>query len=67
MEEKNNYKQLEISGVELDQFIKKLVDKLYNQIWSDISIGTDEAIVKERLEKSIIEALKEYAVYRSDE
>jgi hypothetical protein len=67
MKEKDDYKSLEISGAELDQFIKDLVTRLYNQIWADISVGPDETVIKERLEKSIIEALKEYAIYRADE
>jgi len=67
MEDDDKFKSLELSGAELDQFIKGLVNKLYDRIWSDISIGTDEAIIKERLKRSIVEALKEYAEYRNDE
>jgi tRNA U54 and U55 pseudouridine synthase Pus10 len=66
MNENNEFKSLEISGVELDRFVKNLVDKLYHEIWSDISIGHDEVIIKERLNKSIIAALEEYAGYRAD-
>lgn len=67
MDNKDKFKALELSGAELDQFIKKLVNRLYDQMWSDVSIGPDEVIIKERLEKSIVEALKEYAIYRADE
>lgn len=67
MKDEKKYKSLELSGAELDLFIKKLVNRLYERMWSDVSIGNDEIIVKERLEKSIIEALKEYAIYRADE
>ena len=67
MVKKNKYKSLELSGVELDDFIKKLVNRLYDKIWADVSIGNDEAVIKERLKQSIIEAMKEYAIYRADE
>ena len=67
MADKDKYKALEISGAELDSFIKSLVDRLYKQIWSDMAIGPNEVVIKERLQKSIIEALKEYAGYRTDE
>ena len=67
MTDEEKYKSLELSGAELDHFIRKLVDRLYDQVWSDVSIGPDETIIKERLEKSIVEALKEYANYRADE
>ncbi len=67
MNDEEKYKALELSGAELDQFLKKLVNRLYDQMWSDVSIGPDEIIIKERLGKSIVEALKEYAIYRSDE
>ncbi len=67
MVKKKRFKALELSGEELDGFISKLVDKLYSQIWADAAIGQDEAAVKERLGKSIVEALREYAEYRSNE
>lgn len=67
MTDKEKYKALEISGAELDNFIKGLVDRLYRQIWSDMAVGPDEIVIKERLQKSIIEALKEYAGYKTDE
>ena len=67
MEKKDKYKSLEISGAELDNFIKKLADRLYEEIWSSTAIGTKELIIKENLRKSIVLALKEYAEYRSDE
>ena len=55
---------MELSGEELDNFINRLVDRIYDEIWADISIGPEEQEVKIRLAKSIIEALKEYAEYR---
>jgi hypothetical protein len=64
MKKKNDFKPMEISGQELDSFIKKLVDRIYDEIWADISIGPEEQEVKKRLTKSIIEALKEYAEYK---
>jgi hypothetical protein len=64
MKNKNDFKPMELSGQELDNFIKKLVDRIYDEIWADISIGTEEQEVKKRLAKSIIEALKEYAEYK---
>jgi len=67
MSKKRKFKSLELSGKELDSFIGKLVDKLYNQIWADLAVGPEEAVIKERLRHSIIEALKEYAEYKSDE
>ena len=67
MDDKNEFKSLEISGAELDRFVKTLVDRLYRQIWSDLSIGNDEVIIKERLQKSIIAALEEYAGYCADD
>lgn len=67
MADKEEYKALELSGTELDSFIKNLVNRLYSQIWSDLAIGPDEILIKERLKKSVIEALKEYAEYKSDE
>ena len=66
MTKKDKYKSLELSGAELDDFISKLADKLYDQIWSDIAVGPDEVTIKERLKKSIVQALQEYAEYRSD-
>ena len=67
MSKKRKFKSLELSGKELDTFIGKLVDKLYNQIWADLAVGPDEAVIKERIRHSIIEALKEYTEYGSDE
>jgi len=67
MSKKDKYKSLELSGAELDNFIKRLADKLYEQIWSNTTIGSNELIIKENLRKSIILALKEFAEYRSDE
>lgn len=67
MAKKDEYKSLELSGAELDNFIKKLADKLYAQIWSNSTISSNELIIKENLRKSIVLALKEYAEYRSDE
>jgi len=67
MAKKAKYKSLELSGAELDNFIKKLADKLYVQIWSNTTIGSKELIIKENLRKSIVLALKEFAEYRSDE
>jgi hypothetical protein len=67
MTKKDKYKSLELSGAELDNFIKKLADKLYEQVWANTAIGTDELIIKENLKQSIVLALKEYAEYRSDE
>ena len=67
MSKKDKYKSLELSGAELDNFIKRLADKLYEQIWSNTAIGSNELIVKENLRKSIVLALKEFAEYRSDE
>lgn len=67
MADKRKYKPLELSGEELDNFIANLVEKLYNKIWADLSIGPDESIIKERLRQSIIEALKEYAGYNTHE
>ncbi|MCP4584083.1 MAG: hypothetical protein GY839_20920 [candidate division Zixibacteria bacterium] len=66
MTKDDKYKSLEISGPELDSFIKKLADRLYNQIWSDMAIGPNEVIIKDCLKKSIIQALKEYAEFRTD-
>jgi hypothetical protein len=67
MEKKDKYKSLELSGAELDNFINKLANKLYAEIWSTTAIGTNELIIKENLRKSIVLALQEYAEYRSDE
>jgi hypothetical protein len=67
MADKNKFKSLELTGAELDDFIAKLVNRLYDQIWADASIGIDEIVIKERLQRSIIEAMKEYAIYRADE
>lgn len=64
MTKKDDFKPMELSGQELDNFIKRLVDRIYDEIWADISIGSEEQEVKKRLAKSIIEALKEYAEYK---
>lgn len=60
------FKTLELSGNELDNLIGRMVDKIYNQIWGDKADNPDEAAIRSRLENSIIEALKEYADYRSE-
>ena len=64
---KRKFKPLQISGDELDSFIGQLVEKLYNQIWADLAVGPDETAIKKRLRQSIVEALKEYAGYTSNE
>lgn len=63
---KGQFRALELSGDELDNFIRRLVDKIYGQIWGDRAGSPDEAAIRSRLENSIIEALKEYAEYRSE-
>ena len=67
MGKKKKIRSLELAGEELDSFIKDLVGKLYGEIWADLSVGPDEAVIKERLKESIIEALREYVEYKSDE
>ncbi len=67
MDKKQEFRSLELAGEELDSFIGNLVDKLYGQVWANVGSGSDEATIKDRLQKSIIEALKEYADYQSDE
>jgi len=67
MNEKPKFRSLELAGEELDSFIGNLVDKVYGQVWANVGSGSDEATIKDRLQKSIIEALKEYADYKSDE
>ena len=62
----DKFKALQLSGEELSDFIGKLVEKLYDQVWAGAAAGPDETAVKRRLESSIIEALKEYAGYQSD-
>lgn len=60
----DDFKSIELSGKELDEFIKKIVDRVYDDIWSDLPSGMDRKAIKGRLKKSIIAALKEYAEYR---
>ncbi|MCD6162902.1 MAG: hypothetical protein J7K40_10880 [candidate division Zixibacteria bacterium] len=67
MTQKRKFKPLELSGEELDNFITNLAEKLYNQIWADLTVGSDEIVIKERLRQSIIEALKEYTGYKTNE
>ena len=67
MDKKPKFRSLELAGEELDSFIGNLVDKVYGQVWANVGSGSDEATIKDRLQKSIIEALKEYADYKSDE
>jgi hypothetical protein len=64
---KRKFKALELAGEELETFIAKLVEKLYNQVWADSNPGPEQAAIKERLRKSIIEALKEYTTFEPDE
>lgn len=64
MKKKNDFKPMELSGQELDDFVMKLVDRIYNEIWADVTVGSEEQKIRERLTKSIIEALKEYAEYK---
>ncbi|OQX92484.1 MAG: hypothetical protein B6D58_02690 [candidate division Zixibacteria bacterium 4484_95] len=64
MKKKNDFKPIEFSGQELDDFIKKLVNRIYDEIWADVTVGSEEQKIRERLTKSIIKALKEYAEYK---
>jgi len=67
MNENKKYKQLELTGNELDAFIERLVERLYNDIWSGISDGPGEDTVKGKLRESIIEALNEYADFQAND
>lgn len=58
MNKREKYITLELSGDNLDRFIRDLMEKILTEFWPKIPDGDDREMIKSRLEKSILNALE---------
>ncbi len=58
MKKHADFVPLEISGDDLEDFVANLRDKLFKEFWSDIADDSKKELIKSRLTKNIVSALK---------
>lgn len=58
MNKREKYITLELSGDNLDRFIRELREKILTEFWPKIPDSDEREMIKSRLEKSILNALE---------